>query len=121
MALRDRSRCRHDGTTTRQKCSLQNATMKNVEAKPQQDVKILRTELFQSNVWKTLNEVFPYGLNLNAIDTRELRGAVHRIERMVGRLLPSVELKVGIVKNVLSELGIKQTPCQLAGQRRGRI
>src|SRR2546429_9394522 len=38
---------------------------------------------------------------------------------MVGRLLPSVELKVGIVKNVLSKLRINQTPCQLVGKRRG--
>src|SRR5207247_11194509 len=102
-------------------CSLQNATMKNVEAKPQQDVEILRAELFQSDVWKTLNKVLAYGLNLNAVDTRELSRAVHRIERMVGRLLPSVELKVGIVKNVLSKLRINQTPCQLVGKRRGRI
>src|SRR5436305_11318469 len=81
----------------------------------------LRAELFQSDVWKTLNKVLAYGLNLNAVDTRELSRAVHRIERMVGRLLPSVELKVGIVKNVLSKLRINQTPCQLVGKRRGRI
>src|SRR2546430_15337552 len=95
--------------------------MKYVGGKPQQEDEILRARLFQSVVWKPLNEVLAYGLNLNAVDTRELSRAVHRIERMVGRLLPSVELKVGIVKNVLSELRINQTPCQLVGKRRGRI
>jgi len=51
--------------------SFQNVAMENIEAKPNKDVEVFRSNLFHSLVWEAMNEFPSYRFYFERFDSRE--------------------------------------------------